>query len=267
MGTELLLWGAIVFAMVHEPIIGYADFRRFKRIANVDGQARIRYYGKTMAGLWLPVLFVLIMIALTDITYKEIGFALPGIHADRLGSPATVGVLAIALLYGAALAYYGIGYRFSPKIREKLERVKEERTGQADYAVILPVTARERKWWTMVSLTAGVTEEILYRGFLIYAFVRLFPAMSVWGALLASSALFGLAHTYQGIAGVLRTALVGAFFALLFVATGSLLLPIVLHVLVDRVAGIETMARPAGGGAPERPAAGAETSERKETRA
>jgi membrane protease YdiL (CAAX protease family) len=44
---------------------------------------------------------------------------------------------------------------------------------------------------------------------------------------------FGWAHLYQGWTGVLATALLGGLFAWLYWATGSLLLPVLLHVLVD----------------------------------
>ena len=45
--------------------------------------------------------------------------------------------------------------------------------------------------------------------------------------------LFGLAHWYQGRLGVLATGAVGAVLTQLYLTTGSLLLPMVLHVLID----------------------------------
>jgi membrane protease YdiL (CAAX protease family) len=48
-----------------------------------------------------------------------------------------------------------------------------------------------------------------------------------------SSAVFGLAHAGQGVRGVLATAMVGLLLGGLFLASGSLLLPILLHTLID----------------------------------
>ena len=48
-----------------------------------------------------------------------------------------------------------------------------------------------------------------------------------------AAVLFGLAHSYQGIAGMVLTAFAGLLFCGLYVATGSLLFPILLHILVD----------------------------------
>ena len=49
----------------------------------------------------------------------------------------------------------------------------------------------------------------------------------------AAAGIFGLAHLYQQAAGVVLTTLAGVLFCALYVATGSLLVPILLHVLVD----------------------------------
>jgi membrane protease YdiL (CAAX protease family) len=242
-GVEIALWLVILFALVYEPVFGYFDYRRFKQKVKTDDGARVRYYIKSVIGLWAPVAFILGLVGFTGITGKDIGFAWPGIHTEPLGRVATWIVLIVVLLYTAALLYYAIGYRFSTKIREQTDKAMQEHSEKAGFSDILPVTAREKKWWTFVSLTAGITEEIIYRGFLLFAFSTLFPEWSIWLVILASSALFGLAHTYQGMDGVVRTGLVGFGFALLYVATGSLLLPIVLHFLVDLMAKLESRER------------------------
>jgi uncharacterized protein len=44
---------------------------------------------------------------------------------------------------------------------------------------------------------------------------------------------FGLAHAYQGVAGVVTTGLLGGVMAALYLSTGSLLLPVLLHAAID----------------------------------
>jgi len=240
--VEIAIWAVIVFTLVYEPIFGYVDYRRFKRRVGTDEKARIRLYGRTMIGLWLPAIFILLLAALTDITLADIGFRLPGLDTAPLGPAVTYAVIAISAIYALALVYYGIAYRVSPGMRAKMDRLKEEKAGHIGFADMLPVTGKEKKWWLAVSLTAGVTEEIIYRGFLAYAFSHLFPAWSVWWILLASSVMFGLAHTYQGVAGVVRTGAVGAVFAMLYAATGSILLLMAFHFLIDWMARLESSA-------------------------
>jgi membrane protease YdiL (CAAX protease family) len=98
---------------------------------------------------------------------------------------------------------------------------------------LLPETAAERFAFVLLSLTAGICEEALYRGFLIRYLHDLAPALPLLVALAAAALLFGLAHLYQGGAALLRTAITGLAFGLLFVVTGSLLPCIVLHALID----------------------------------
>ena len=44
---------------------------------------------------------------------------------------------------------------------------------------------------------------------------------------------FGLAHAYQGAVGILTTGLLGGVMAALYLQTGSLLLPVLLHAAID----------------------------------
>ncbi len=52
-------------------------------------------------------------------------------------------------------------------------------------------------------------------------------------AAIIAVAVFGMAHVYQGLAGAVGALVLGAVLAALYVSTGSPLLPIVVHVLVD----------------------------------
>ena len=72
---------------------------------------------------------------------------------------------------------------------------------------------------TALSITAGVVEEIVYRGFVLWYLANFMP---LWAALLLSSVFFGLGHSYQGKSGALRTGLVGLVFAILYVMSGSI---------------------------------------------
>jgi membrane protease YdiL (CAAX protease family) len=100
----------------------------------------------------------------------------------------------------------------------------------------LPVTVRERRWWILVSLAAGVCEEILYRGFVPHYFSGSLAAaipLGTVGAWLTASLFFGFAHAYQGVAGIVRTTLAGSILGSIALLSGGLLLPIVLHFVFD----------------------------------
>ncbi len=104
----------------------------------------------------------------------------------------------------------------------------------AQVAVLLPHRRDELRRFYWLSLTAGVVEEVLWRGYLIWYFSLVMP---LWVAVVVSSVLFGLGHAYQGIKNVPSVVLLGAVFAWLYVSTGSLLLAVVFHALFDALQG------------------------------
>ena len=75
-------------------------------------------------------------------------------------------------------------------------------------------------------VTAPVFEELLYRGFLLPALLRFAPLRF---ALPAQALLFGLHH--QTWRGLLPISALGALWALLYVQTGNLVVPIAVHAM------------------------------------
>jgi membrane protease YdiL (CAAX protease family) len=59
-----------------------------------------------------------------------------------------------------------------------------------------------------------------------------------------SSAIFGFCHIYQGWVGIVGTGVLGAVLMWMYLSTESLLLPIVIHALIDlRILAIFTPGR------------------------
>lgn len=105
-----------------------------------------------------------------------------------------------------------------------------------DYRWFLPVTAVERRTWMAMSVTAGICEELSFRGFLLNALCGTAAAGPHLGALtgiLLSSAAFGLMHAYQGVGRIWLPALAGLLLSLLALLTGSVWLPMLVHAWVD----------------------------------
>lgn len=230
---EAAFWIVIVFALIYEPVIGCFGFMRFKGRLESKNSGRVRrdYYWNTIAGLCAPAAFILGIVAFSPLSLKNIGLGLPDIDTNTLGPLITYIGFALTALYALILIYYLVAYRFSEKFRIQFAKAKEQQLNQTAYSEILPVTKPEKKLWNVVSLTAGVTEEIIYRGFLIYAVAFLLPGLSVWIVMLISSLLFGLAHTYQGVSGVVKTTVIGFLFSMIYIGLGSLWPLILLHFL------------------------------------
>ena len=99
---------------------------------------------------------------------------------------------------------------------------------------MLPRTEQELRWFERLSITAGICEELLYRGYLIWyinTWIGIVPAA------LIASVVFGFGHAYQGPRGILLTSVVGVFMGAVYLLTGSLVACMVFHALMDIYSG------------------------------
>jgi membrane protease YdiL (CAAX protease family) len=100
--------------------------------------------------------------------------------------------------------------------------------------LMLPHSREELSLFFKLSFTAGICEELLYRGYLIW---YLSHWLSFYPAAALASLLFGIGHVYQGWRGVITTGFVGAFLAAVYLITGSLYAGMVMHALMDAHSG------------------------------
>jgi membrane protease YdiL (CAAX protease family) len=87
--------------------------------------------------------------------------------------------------------------------------------------------------FVVLPIIAGF-EELLFRGVLIGAFAAGF-GLSPWALAVGSSVVFGAGHGAQGWIGIAATALLGFVLAAVFVLTGSLLVVVIAHYIVNAV--------------------------------
>ncbi len=132
---------------------------------------------------------------------------------------------------GAAVALVVFGFVGLTVVGISAARKEGSVITVGDIAAMLPRNRRELGLGAALSVNAGVVEELAFRLALPAA---LFGATgSAVAAVLGSLVLFGALHVYQGVAGVIGSALIGALFMLAYLVSGSILLPIVLHALFD----------------------------------
>ena len=99
-----------------------------------------------------------------------------------------------------------------------------------------PHGAVEIVLWVLVSLSAGICEEFVFRGYLMRQFAAWFGS---WPAgLLASALVFGIGHAYQGLGPVLTIVVHGISFGLVALVTRRLVPGMTAHALEDIIAGL-----------------------------
>jgi uncharacterized protein len=200
----------------------YAWPRIRAAIASGAPGARLATYRRVLLVQWPLVLLVAARWVQVGRPWGALGILPP--EGWRLAAALPLVVAGGAFFYRQARRVARVRAEHLAPLRAQLERV----------APILPHTPRERAWFRAVSVTAGVCEETLYRGFAVWA---LAPWLTLPGAALASLALFGLAHAYLGRQAALRATAIGAVLGALALLTGSVLPSILLHAFVDLGAG------------------------------
>jgi uncharacterized protein len=214
--------------LVIAPIWDFYDTRRLKR--NPSSERKIRYYKTICAWLWIASALAVVAIGLRPMftispSAREISWLL--LH--RWVRYLVEALIAIFFSMTVALPVGIVAWKKLTKRPRKYSSAEALKS----FSYFFPATWTERRWWVLVSITAGVCEEILFRGFLL-RYLHVFPGMlNLTLALLISSAIFGLNHLYQGAGGVAGTAVSGFLLGLLFLLTGKLLLPIIFHALID----------------------------------
>lgn len=96
---------------------------------------------------------------------------------------------------------------------------------------LMPSSRAEWPGFVALAVTAGICEELLFRGFLLWVFAQVLPEW--WQAALAQAAVFGIAHVYQGARGVFMTFAVGVFLTGVMWISGTIWPAMLVHALLD----------------------------------
>jgi CAAX protease family protein len=112
-------------------------------------------------------------------------------------------------------------------------------TPQKALAQLAPQNALELLLWVILSISAGICEELTFRGYLLQQFSR--ANGKLWVGAIASSLLFGVAHGYEGASGMIAITVYGALFCMLTIKRGSLRPGMMAHAWQDIFSGIALM--------------------------
>jgi uncharacterized protein len=101
---------------------------------------------------------------------------------------------------------------------------------------VLPHRGIELTLWIALSVTAGICEETIFRGYLQRQFMAL--TKSAPAGILLSAATFGAAHAYQGFRMVILIGLYGVMFGILAYWRGSVRPGMIAHAWQDSLNGV-----------------------------
>jgi membrane protease YdiL (CAAX protease family) len=212
----LLIWRAVTRER--------RDYARFKRLWSTT--ARRQVFRRWLVESWLVLggLAVIILIGVWAFVPRVLD------DTRAWGPLATIdydGGLVRGILIGVVIVLV-VGL-IAPilLLRTRLDEVPTV----GDIRALLPRNRGELPYGAGLALTAGVVEELLFRlalPALLFGVLGNGPLAFGLAAL-----LFGALHLYQGPLGITFAFLLGLLFTALYVLSGSILLPIALHALID----------------------------------
>jgi membrane protease YdiL (CAAX protease family) len=146
--------------------------------------------------------------------------------ADARRAFADSGTLGVGMVVGLVLALV-----VGTLLIVVLARKETEVASIGDVQALLPRNRAELRYGAALAVNAGVVEELLFR--------LAMPALifgvtgSAVAAVVGSLLVFALLHVYQGVAGIVGALVIGTLLMAVYLATGSILVAIVVHALFD----------------------------------
>lgn len=233
-GVAVALTAALaVLAVTFVPGRSAANVAKLRDDIETDPRARIRFYQRALLTIPLVVGIYVIVVGVGGESWHDAGLGWSE-RASDTALPWSLGSLLAALV---VLGFVGatLTHRRPDLVRRAYDATK----------VIAPTTPAERSLWPAVSFTAGLTEELLYRGLFVLHLHALVPSLRPGLLAVASAVVFGLAHRYQGPFGVISSGVLGLAFGVVAMVTGNVFVVIALHTVWDVVAGQVNRSEPA----------------------
>ena len=180
---------AVLIAIGVTALRGAMRADQMRSAVNLD---RIRLYERTMLFEWAVLALVLLGLAFAKTPLATV----LGERWHSLGD--------VARDFGIGVAYSFISTIVISVLGAHMHSAETDRAVQ----FLFPHGRLEMTLWIALSVTAGICEEAIYRGYLQRQFMAL--TKNVPAGILFSAVLFGLAHSYQGFWGAIPIAIDGA---------------------------------------------------------
>ncbi len=228
----------LIILIVFQIIMSLMDAKDVKKLigADITEKVRVGFYRGAIIWGWVPVVIIALFVVFTSATWQDMGIRNILLSDYKW---LNIVVLGIAGIVAVLQLYQALMYLISEKYRKEVAVVLEDKMSSGNHydrvtlCLLTPRTLKEKVYFFFVSVTAGICEEIHFRGCLMFLLSDVLPNVHIGAIGVIAALLFGLFHCYQGLAGVIKTGVVGMIFVLLYLVTDSLIPGILLHFWVD----------------------------------
>ena len=205
------------------PIFGYLLFRSLKKSDNLNLTSRkLRTYAYIILSEWGFVIVLLWLTHRHKLSISDLGENIGNVNLTVI---TTIVLLSVFMV----MVYFNVR-----QLRQmSLEKLEVELRPLRKF---IPNNVTEFIPFILIAFTAGICEELLYRGWLQNLLA--YGTGSVWIGLILGAVIFGFGHAYQGKMGMVQTGIIGLIFGVVFIFTKSLVASQILHIIVDAVNGL-----------------------------
>jgi uncharacterized protein len=223
MWSSIDIWVFTIVLVSFFPIAGYWLFRSLKKSDEFNLTSRkLRTYASIILSEWAFVIALLWLMHQHGFSISDLGENIENLHLSII---VTIVLLSIFMV----MVYFNVRQLRQMEI-DKLE------IELRPLKKFLPSNRIESIVFILIAFTAGICEELLYRGWLQNMLSH--GIGSIWIGLVLGAVIFGVGHAYQGKMGMVQTGIIGLVFGVVFIFTKSLVAGQILHIIVDAVNGI-----------------------------
>jgi len=214
-----------LFLIVIGPAWDHWEMRSLR--AHPGGLARLHYYRQLATWLWIAAAIACWVNGLGGlVTLHGLGIDAVWLQEHRWSWYLLTVLLGMAVAVQIILPVVQVVAKY--RDREFLEPKQFE-----PLRFFLPNGGLERRWFAALSITAGFTEELLFRGFLV-RYLHTSPIhLPLVLAVTISALVFGAHHLYQGGSGFISTTITGLILTAMLLVTGSLWAGMIYHAAID----------------------------------
>jgi hypothetical protein len=185
-------------------------------------------YSLSIAYEWILAGLVLWGLHLRKVPMRQL------LGEQRPGARAWLADIGAALVYWV-IALTALGALGNVLVKISGSHIDPQKIGAVTQK-LAPTSVVEMLLFLMLSISAGFCEELIFRGYLQQQFARM--GHRLWIGVALSALVFGSAHGYEGIAGMLLITAYGAMFGVLALLRRGLRTGMIAHAWHDSVSGV-----------------------------
>ncbi len=214
-----MIWTTILAGLIGiiYPTYFLLTYKKTNNSIKRDDKFRLIDYKQTISIFWGLTVLILINFFMTQLPQLNLypNFNIIGI------------VLSILVL-----AFSVIQYKSSNITSDNFTIIKEKMKDLYHY---LPKTRREFDWFIILSISAGICEEIIFRLFL-YEFLKENANLLI--AFILTNIIFAITHIGSGKQNIVSSFILGLLFSAIYYFTENIWIAVFLHIAIDINGGV-----------------------------